>query len=121
MAMTLQLAAAKLSGDFTEAERLYDSFLLRIDAIRATIVEARTDAGVPPHAGQETLLRLHRAVGHAQSAQNDLFRAHDAIARDGRALMGPEEIYTPSSGINRIETTLATEDAQAGRPLRIAA
>lgn len=99
MALTLPAAAARLRREFANTEATIDRLLLELGAIQHTIITARAEAGVPIHAAQETLLRLQRVAAQTLSAQSDMFRAHDSIAKVGRELMGPEEPYTPASGL----------------------
>ena len=127
MPMTLRQAADSLRADFADLELFYDIYLQKMSSIRTTVLTARAECEIAPHTGQEILMRLHRAEEHALRAQNDVFRAHDAAARTGRAVMGPEEPYTPygGGGITATEAAMAAEaqsdTAHPAVPLKVAA
>jgi hypothetical protein len=121
MTLTLQDTAASMRADFANLEHFNDGLLSKTSSIRAAVLAARSAGLVAPHTGQEILMRLHRAEEHAIRAQNEIFRAHDAAARTGRAVMGPEEPFTPSSPIGLIEATMAAEAVEDVTPIRAAA
>ena len=97
--LTLQTAAARLRRELATAEATSDSLLLKLGAIQSTVLTARNDIDLAAHTCQEALLKLQRAMTHAISAQTELFRAHEALAKVGREMMGGEEEYTPSTGL----------------------
>lgn len=98
--LTLPSAAMRLRRELAAAEKTSDDLLLQLSAVQATIVTARNDTDVAVHTGQEALLRIQRAMSQAVAAQTDLFRAHEAIAKVGREVMGGEEVYTPTTGLS---------------------
>ena len=98
MSLTLPVVAARLRREVSSAEAPFDAALMASAAVQHTIVTARGVLPVPVHAGQQALQRLQRAQTRIIEAQNDLFRAHDELARLGTTMM-PEEEYTPPSGI----------------------
>jgi len=56
-------------------------------AVMSSILRARQVEDVPaPHIGQEAVIRLGRAVQSKISAQNDLFRSHNALV-DAKTLI----------------------------------
>lgn len=97
--LTISTAALRLRRDLAAAEKASDELLLQLTAVQATIVNARNDTDVAVHTGQEALIRLQRATSQAVGAQTELFRAHEAIAKVGREVMGGEEVYTPTTGL----------------------
>ena len=102
MSLTLPVVIARLRREVSAAEAAFDSALLTSSAIQQTILTARAELDVPVHAGQQALLRLQRAQAQLIAAQNDLFRAHDDLARLGETMTGEEE-YTPPSGLSKEE------------------
>ena len=98
MSLTLPVVVARLRREVSIAEAAFDAALIASSAVQQTIVIARGEIDVPVHAGQQALLRLQRAQAQLLAAQNDLFRAHDDLARLGVSMTG-EENYTPPSGL----------------------
>lgn len=102
MTLTLPVVVARLRREVSSAEAAFDAAFSASAQVQQTIVTARGQLPVPVHAGQQALLRLQRAQAKIVDAQNDLFRAHDELARLGATMM-PEEEYTPPSGIETEE------------------
>lgn len=98
--LTFATTAARLRRELAQVEKTSDDLLLQLNAVQSSILMGRQDTDVSVHTGQEALLRIQRAMAQAISAQTELFRAHEAIAKVGREVMGPEEIYTPPSGLS---------------------
>ena len=96
MPLTITTAEARLRREVVAAELALDTAFACVAAVAQSIVVARADCDVPAHAGQRALLRLQSALTKLTGAQGDVFRAHDMMTRDGRAIMGPEEPYKPS-------------------------
>lgn len=109
--LTFSTAALRLRRELTAAEIAADELLLRLAAIQSTIVSARRDTDVPISTGQDAIIRLQRAIGHAVTAQTDLFRVHDSLANVGREVMiGDEPYCPPAKGLNN-ESSIATSIA----------
>jgi hypothetical protein len=98
MSLTLPVAAARLRREMTAAEAAFDAALIANAALQQSILVSRGELDVPVHAGQQAVIRLQRAQAQLVAAQNDLFRAHDELARLGGKMMTEEE-YTPPSGL----------------------
>jgi hypothetical protein len=105
MSLTLPVVVARLRREIAAAETAFDTALFTSATVQQTIITARAELEVPVHAGQQALLRLQRAQGQLIAAQNDLFRAHDELARLGATMTGEEE-YTPPSGLASDEADL---------------
>jgi hypothetical protein len=105
MSLTLPVVVARLRREVSNAESAFDAALLSSAAVQQTIIAARAELDVPVHTGQQALLRLQRAQAQLLAAQNDLFRAHDELARIGETMTGEEE-YTPPSGLDSDEPEL---------------
>ena len=108
MSLTIPVVSARLRREVGAAEAAFDTALLTSAAIQQTIILARAELDVPVHTGQQALLRMQRAQSNLIAAQNDLFRAHDELARLGESMVF-EENYTPPSGLDseEIETRKA--------------
>ena len=103
MSITVPVVAARLRREVSTAEAAFDAALLASSAVQQTIITARAELKVPVHTGQQALLRMQRAQAQLLAAQNDLFRAHDELARLGRSMdetMITEDEYTPPSGLS---------------------
>ena len=102
MSLTFPAVSARLRREISAAEATFDAALVASSALQQTIIAARAELDVPVHAGQQALLRIQRAQAQLLAAQNDLFRAHDELARLGRSMdetMITEDTYTPASGL----------------------
>jgi hypothetical protein len=96
MSLTLPAAAARLRREMSAAEAAFDTALLANSAVQQSILIARGELDVPVHTGQQAVIRLQRAQSQLVAAQNDLFRAHDELARLGQTMITEDE-YTPPS------------------------
>jgi|GEM_PF-2302230 hypothetical protein len=93
-----QIRAAEAKAD--------ESLIAKLDVMRS-ILRARQDEDVPaPHAGQEAIIRLGRAIQSDISGANDMFRTHNALV----------EVKTEIMGVPGHDDTLAfVEEAGEGR------
>lgn len=78
---------ARLRAQIRDAEAKADESLLAKLTVMSSILRARQVEDIPaPHVGQEAVIRLGRAVQSDISAQNDLFRSHNALV-DAKTLI----------------------------------
>lgn len=82
MSQPLPLAIPKLRALVREAESASDAALIaKLDLPRGILHTRQTERMPAPHTGQAGIMRLTRAIQSDLSAQNDLFRTHDAMTR----------------------------------------
>ncbi|HYD23471.1 MAG TPA: hypothetical protein VEB68_01650 [Croceibacterium sp.] len=84
MAMTSQVAVARISRELREVEDSLDRALANKAALVATIVQARVDTAAPTQSGHIALLRLSKAQQSLLSARADVIRAHEELFRLGQ-------------------------------------
>ena len=78
---------ARLKSQIRHAEAKADERLIATLDVMRSILHARQVEEMPaPHIGQEAVVRLGRAVQSDISAQNDLFRTHNALV-DAKTLI----------------------------------
>lgn len=78
---------ARIRTQIRDAEAKADESLIAKLTVMTSIVRARRIEDIPaPHVGQDAVIRLGRAIQSDISAQNDLFRTHNALA-DAKTLI----------------------------------
>lgn len=103
MAMTSQVAAARITRELHEFENAIDLALARKSALMATMVQARVDTAAPGHSGQVAMMRLARAEQALVAARGDLIRAHEDLYKIGQE-RGDIAIKPPSGELDRFMT-----------------
>ncbi len=88
MAMTKEVAHARISRELTDAETALNNALLKQSQLFASMVAARRDVEVGHFTGQDVLLRLNKAQMELLSSGGGLARVHGRLVDIGREVGG---------------------------------
>lgn len=102
MSQPVPLSVIQLRNLMHDAEAKADeSLMAKLELMKQMLRVRQTEEMPAPHVGQDGIIRLARAIQLSVDAQNDVFRAHDALTKARR------EIYadlphddTPPSGLS---------------------
>ncbi|MFC0589695.1 hypothetical protein ACFFF7_09745 [Novosphingobium aquiterrae] len=109
MTFTVFTAAARLRREIPAAEAALDEAMLRTTEVIRTIVTARREAGVPPHVGQDALLRLNKVQSSLLDAGSNIFRVHNQAISAAAIYCSADEPTCPPSGMVEHEPAAALE------------
>ena len=104
MAMTSQVATARITRELLQFETAIDHALACKSALLATMVRARVDTEAPGHSGQVAMMRLARAEQALIAARGDLIRAHEELYKLGQERGDIADGKPPSGELDRFMT-----------------
>ena len=84
MAMTSEIATARIVRDFVKSETEIDCALASSASLLATMAQARLDTDAPLAMGHTAIVRLVRSLNSLSEARSDLVRVHSELLKVGQ-------------------------------------
>jgi hypothetical protein len=114
MKQQMQKDATTIQCELRRTEGALDDALLRAAGLMETLVRARQNPDVAPHAGQRAIMSLTRAMQRQVEAANNIFRVHDQMVEVGLTYgVLDRDKSTPLSGFSDNEAPVAVAIEEA--------
>lgn len=91
-----QRDARSIRGAIRQCESLSDEYQMALAKLKISMLSARSNPDIAPHAGQRAFIRLGHVEKALQEASNNLARTHDELSAIA-ITMGPDHAPTIDS------------------------